>query len=31
MKPGKLGSESSLLILLHNGGEQYLHNDTLRC
>ena len=30
-KQGKLGSDSSLLILLHNGDEQYLHNNILGC
>lgn len=31
MKHGKLGSNRSCLILLHNGDEQYLHNNILGC
>lgn len=31
MKQGKPGSNSSLPIVLHNGDEQYLHNNILGC
>lgn len=31
MKQGKPGSNRSRLILLHNGDEQYLHNNILGC
>lgn len=31
MKQDKLGSNRSRLILLHNGDEQYLHNNILGC